>query len=139
MLSLFRRNKKSARIGLMVSDYAVIAILINGKAMEQPQLRVLVNEAISPERTLEHCLNAFGELIKKESLVGASCHCVLHGKDYQLLLLENPSVPEEELREAVRWKIKDLIDSDIDKVAVDVFHQPDKNMIYTVVAQKNTH
>jgi MSHA biogenesis protein MshI len=43
---------------------------------------------------------------------------------YRLLLVEAPEVPKEELRSALRWRIKDLIDFHIDDAVIDVFDMP---------------
>lgn len=43
---------------------------------------------------------------------------------YSLLQIEPPEVPETELREAVRWQIKDLIDFSLEESVVDVFSVP---------------
>jgi MSHA biogenesis protein MshI len=45
----------------------------------------------------------------------------LEPADYQILLVEPPKVPPDELRAAIRWKIKDLIEYHIDDATVDVF------------------
>ena len=69
------------------------------------------------------------------------CHCVglVNLEDYSLVLVEAPAVEPEEMRAAIRWRIKDLIDFDIDNAVVDVFDVPESksgraNMVYGVVA-----
>jgi MSHA biogenesis protein MshI len=49
------------------------------------------------------------------------CTTLLEPADYQILLVEPPKVPPDELRAAIRWKIKDLIEYHIDDATVDVF------------------
>jgi MSHA biogenesis protein MshI len=49
---------------------------------------------------------------------------VLSPDEYQLHLVESPDVPDSELRDAVRWRIRDLIDFPIDEAAIDVFDMP---------------
>ena len=44
--------------------------------------------------------------------------------DYQLLMVEAPEVPPAELRAAIRWRIRDLIDFHIDDAVLDVFDVP---------------
>ena len=60
--------------------------------------------------------------------------------DYQLLLVEAPDVESTELRAAIRWRIKDLIDFHIDDAVVDVVEIPGQDrgrarMMYVVVAR----
>lgn len=54
----------------------------------------------------------------------ASFRLVLNPDEYQLHLVESPDVPDSELREAVRWRIRDLIDFPVDEAAIDVFDMP---------------
>ena len=49
---------------------------------------------------------------------------VLDPDSYRLLLVEAPDVPADELRAAVRWRVKDLIDFHVDDAVIDVFEMP---------------
>jgi MSHA biogenesis protein MshI len=52
------------------------------------------------------------------------CNCVLGPSEYQLLLVDTPDVPASELREAVRWRIHDLVEIPLDEATIDVFDMP---------------
>src|SRR5204862_6894119 len=52
------------------------------------------------------------------------CTTVLAQADYQMLLVEAPNVKREELKAAVRWRIKDMIDYPVDGATVDVLDVP---------------
>jgi len=52
------------------------------------------------------------------------CTTVLDASEYSLLLTEAPDVPPDELRAAIRWRVKDLIDFHINDAALDVFDLP---------------
>jgi len=70
------------------------------------------------------------------------CTTVLDGNDYTLLLTEAPDVPADELRSAIRWRIKDLIDFHVDDATLDVFdvttpNAPGKTRSMYVVAARN--
>ncbi len=81
-----------------------------------------------------------GHFVHKHKIAKRLCHVILGPKDYQLLLVEAPDVPEDDLREAIRWKIKDLISMPVEKAVVDVFSLPKdankaaKRMVYAVVS-----
>ncbi len=67
---------------------------------------------------------------------------VLDGSQYELLLVEAPRVEASELRSAVRWKIKSLIDFHIDDAVIDVFEIPGQenrpqgqSMMYVIAAR----
>ena len=58
-----------------------------------------------------------------------NCLAVLGHGDYQFVSVEAPAVPAEELKVAVRWKLKDMIDFPVDLATVDVLSIPaDKAM-----------
>jgi MSHA biogenesis protein MshI len=53
---------------------------------------------------------------------------VLGGSQYQILSVEAPNVPPDELRTAVRWRLKDMLDFHIDDATIDVLDIPlDRN------------
>ena len=68
-------------------------------------------------------------------------NALLDFDDYQLLLVEAPDVRPDELRSAVRWRLKDLINFHIDDAIIDVFEIPDQRhqnrnrMMYAVAAR----
>jgi MSHA biogenesis protein MshI len=52
------------------------------------------------------------------------CSALLQPGDYQMQLVEAPSVPADELKAAVRWKLKDLLDYPVDAATIDVADVP---------------
>jgi MSHA biogenesis protein MshI len=49
--------------------------------------------------------------------------------EYQLLSVEAPNVPPDELRTAIRWRLKDMLDYHIDDATIDVLDVPaEKNV-----------
>ncbi|HEV7817023.1 MAG TPA: agglutinin biogenesis protein MshI [Janthinobacterium sp.] len=56
------------------------------------------------------------------------CATVLGGGEYQMLSVDAPNVPADELKTAVRWRLKDMLDFHIDDATIDVLDIPvDKN------------
>lgn len=47
---------------------------------------------------------------------------LLDPADYQMLKVDTPSVPQEELKAAARWQIKELVDADVAELTLDVMH-----------------
>lgn len=57
-----------------------------------------------------------------------SCSNLLSAREYQLLSVEAPNVPAEELKTAIRWRLKDMLDYHVDDATIDVLDVPgDKN------------
>jgi MSHA biogenesis protein MshI len=69
--------------------------------------------------------------------------CVLDPSEYQMLLVEAPDVLPAELKAAVRWRLKDLIDFPVADAVVDVFPIPEAarrtgaKMLYAVAARRH--
>lgn len=52
------------------------------------------------------------------------CLALLPATDYQMLLVEAPNVPALELKTAVRWRIKDMLDYHVQDATIDVLDIP---------------
>jgi MSHA biogenesis protein MshI len=69
------------------------------------------------------------------------CSTLLAVGEYQLLVVDAPEVPPEELRAAMRWRIGELIDFHIDDAVLDVFDAPpsgpggNRHQLFVVVAR----
>ena len=91
-------NADSLRIAVRSAD---------GSTIEQTA--VLQAETSSPSAS--DWLALIEPFIQKHRLQNRLCNVVLSPADYQLMLVEAPDVPDEEMREAVKWRIKDLINT----------------------------
>jgi MSHA biogenesis protein MshI len=67
---------------------------------------------------------ALRTMMLQSGLQRASFRLTLNPDEYQMHLVESPDVPDSELRDAVRWRIRDLIDFPVDEAAIDVFDMP---------------
>ena len=82
------------------------------------------------------------KMVAELGLAGVPVNLVLHPATCQMLLLDSPDVPAEELRAAMRWRIKDLIAEPLEQVVVDAFALPDdayrgrSRMAYCAVLNK---
>ncbi|HVL01406.1 MAG TPA: hypothetical protein VM553_16430 [Dongiaceae bacterium] len=87
-------------------------------------------------------VEAFDALCQQQSPPALPCHISLSHEFYNLLLVDAPNVPDAELSEAVRWRVKDLIAQPIEKMVVDVFRLPADayrgrmNMLYAALLEK---
>jgi MSHA biogenesis protein MshI len=57
-------------------------------------------------------------------LRGHRCTTLLHHNKYQLVQIEAPQVPIEERREAVRWRIKEMVNFPVEQAGIDVLDIP---------------
>jgi len=89
-------------------------------------------------KSLERVVREFG--VKR-----FRCTTLLKPQEYQILLVEAPAVRPDELKAAVRWRIKDMLDYHIDDATIDVLDvpvpagaAPRAHYMYTVAARNDT-
>jgi MSHA biogenesis protein MshI len=86
---------------------------------------------------------AVGEWLAGDRAEFGKLGTVLDAADYQLLLVESPAVLPAELKAAVRWRMKDLIDFPVEEAVVDVFNIPEParrtgaKMMYAIAAKRD--
>lgn len=73
------------------------------------------------------------------------CTTLLKPQQYHILLVEAPAVKPDELKAAVRWRIKDMLDYHVDDATIDVLDVPvpaaaagRAHNMYTVAARNDT-
>jgi len=138
-LSLLNRAQANGwRVGVMPADReTALAIARTTRSAARPLLR---HCAIHPslEIRAEHVL---APLAHSRELSRAAVSAVLSTDEYQLVQIEAPDVAAEELRGAVRWKLKDLISFPPSEAVIDVFEIPEparyveSRMVYAVAAR----
>jgi MSHA biogenesis protein MshI len=120
-MRFFRKAKKS-------EGWLAIALQADGIAAARmsrvPDAKPMVNVAsFFPGRAKPDALERIGR-----DLHAANCTTVLAGGEYQVLNVESPNVPPDELKTAVRWRLKDMLDFHVDDATIDVLDIPaDKN------------
>lgn len=67
---------------------------------------------------------ALTALARQKKLGAYRCTTLLDTGTYQMLQIDAPAVPAEEMREAVRWQLKEMLDYPVEAAAVDVLDLP---------------
>jgi MSHA biogenesis protein MshI len=114
-----KRDAASAWLAFAVHDDRVDVALVERSADGRAAVRMCDTHATRGAQadTLKRLRGSL-----KASRYG--CTTLLSPGQYQLQLLEAPAVPATELRQAVRWKLKDLLDYPVDAATVDVVNVP---------------
>lgn len=90
---------------------------------EKPRVVVCATHPF-PENSSE----AWRKLAKTLHLARKRCHVLLAASEYQLMQVDAPNVPAAELKQAVRWKLKDMLNYPLEQATVDVIDiPPDQN------------
>ena len=84
-------------------------------------------------------MDAFMQRLQALGLKGFDARIMLRPEQYQLLQIDTPAVPPEELRAAARYQIRDMINSHVDDVTLDVMRvgdeqQKGKSHLFVVAA-----
>lgn len=134
-----RGQRHSSRVGLgLTDDFLSLAELQSDDGA--PYLRQCSRISLGNDRALKDLL---ADHVSEMGLRGAPCNALLSARDYNLYLVEAPAVEESEVRDAVRWKVKDLLDIPLEEAVIDVFPVPEdafqgrSRMLYVVAAQKS--
>ena len=128
-------GKKPGQVGIeMLASGFGIAVRPSDNQGLQHVAMIQSDPDISPQSQLN-------EFVQKHGLAKRSCYVVLPADAYQMVLIEAPDVPDNELREAVRWKAKDVLTIPVEQAAIEVFDLPKdgsrsgKRMVYVVAAE----
>lgn len=119
-MDLFQKKKKTAGwvVVCLQSDSIYIAS-IKHPPSAKPVVELAACFALDapPAAVLE-------KLAKELHLERYNCINLMTASEYQILSVEAPNVPPDELKTAIRWRLKDMLDFHIDDATVDVLDVP---------------
>lgn len=80
-------------------------------------------------------------IVRERDLRNVPCTGLLRSGDYSLVLLDALALPASEIRGAVRWQLRDLIDFPAEEAVIDVFDVPEPDggtarRMYAVAARR---
>ncbi len=132
--------KKSEAIGVEFNANGIAFAHVQRDAGQLPHLKHA--EFLPNEATDKVDIDRLQERLAALGLQGLPCNLALNNENYQLLLVEAPAVPEAELVDALRWRIKDLINFPVSDAIIDAFLLPEecsrggKKMAYVAVVKR---
>ena len=120
MFSLFKKKSKAQEVGLEIRSSGIALAVTNGNVDGQKRIKHCeFKECNAAERA-----DMLESLVDEHDLAGAICRVVLPAEQYRVYPIEKPKVEENELVDAVRWKLKDLLDYDVNDAVLDVYDFP---------------
>ncbi|MGQ0651583.1 MAG: agglutinin biogenesis protein MshI [Betaproteobacteria bacterium] len=116
--ALFRRSEQKGWLAAALGDGSVRVVHI--RRHERPAVHLM------EERRWDRAdAKGLEKVARKMRLAGYRCTTMLPASQYQILLTEAPpGVRREELKSAVRWRIKDMIDFPVNDATIDVLEIP---------------
>lgn len=136
-------SQKGKESGLLVYGFAtdgVCAARVTRMPAGKPvvDLALFFSSAVSVSPAL---LEKLGKDLQAVQYRNAT---LLGAREYQMLAVESPNVQADELRAAVRWRLKDMLDFHIDDATIDVLdipvdkHATVRNNQMFAIAARNT-
>jgi len=86
---------------------------------------------------ISELVKTLSDMISKHNLQASTCHVVLSNQQYQLLQIDKPSVPDNEIASTLPFIAKEFINESIDSVVFDYFSVPNQNKINLVYCAKS--
>ena len=139
MFTLFSKKQPGTLTGIVSGPNGVAVASVRHQGKTGASLQSCTFEPVSADGS-----DLQTQILKGRGLGRQQCSTLLDIGDYQLLVVDAPEVPPQELRAAVRWQIQDLIDFHIDDAVLDVFDAPPggpagtRKQMYVVVARAAT-
>lgn len=127
-------------VGLEISSTGIAFAVLERVAGQLPRL-LHVEHLPAAEQPAQQLRERLGTL----GYQGLPCRALMARGSYQFLLTDAPNVPAEELGDALRWRIKDLINMPVNEAVVDAFFLPDSctragnRLSYAAVARHNSN
>ncbi len=139
-LKLFKRNNRDAGWVAVVLSNKGVHIAQVKHAGVRPQVMQCSFHPLS-----EVSATALEKVGKDVHLDSLRLTTLLSANEYQLMMVEAPNVPVEELKTAIRWKIKDSLNYHVDDATIDVLQIPTNKYgadrpqsLYAVAASNET-
>lgn len=129
------KPRSHTRTHAVLSSYlsGVAALLVQD---EGEKVRV---QAFSCRENLPISADALNQVASEAGVKDAPLIALLEHDHYQTVMVEAPSVPDDEIKSAIRWKVKDLLNFHIDDAVLDHLPVPGGGgrppSLYVVAAQ----
>jgi MSHA biogenesis protein MshI len=118
-MRFFRKNKKTdGWLAFAFDSDGIAAASVTRTAEGKPAVGLA---AFFPGEPSAESLEKAGKDIAAD---GFLCSTLLAGGEYQILSVEAPNVAPDELKTAVRWRLKDMLDFPVNDATIDVLDIP---------------
>ncbi|WMW79365.1 agglutinin biogenesis protein MshI [Undibacterium cyanobacteriorum] len=139
-MGLFSKSKQNAEnIAICLGHDGLYCAIVQHDSALKPILRYL---SFFPGTEANHT-TLLERLMREAPVKGKPVSMLLKQGEYQILAIEALNVPETELRSAVKWRVKDMLDFPVGEATVDVLKIPGdpaaggRNQSSMVVVAKN--
>ncbi len=121
MVGLFSSAKQNNQIGLDFQSGGVAVVEVQSGKKRAGRL---LHSEFLPSIGQQAQALALESWVTENRQQKSSCVCLLADDDYDVYQIEKPQVEATELKQALGWCIKDLIDYDVDSAVIDSYPMP---------------
>ena len=137
-MKLFSKKKSPGWFALRTSAIGTcVTHVIHSEAKPTVEFSAIQQESLKDDHAVK-------SMAAKLSMANLHCSLLLAQNEYQLFQIEKPNVPAEELKQAISWKLKDMIDYPVDQATIDVIDIPSdpnnanrQSYVYAVAAKNS--
>lgn len=139
MLRFRKKNNKSK--GLVAVHILPEGVALASVSFSGTQRKLTAATFVAVSDPLNN-LNSVATAVSDAGMEDSRCSLVLSPGEYQLVLIEAPEVPKEELKEALLWRVKDMIQYSTEDAVIDYIELPEDafkgrgKMLYVVAADR---
>jgi MSHA biogenesis protein MshI len=136
---LKKKQNSGWRAGVVPGERETALAIVQSRKGQRPLLRHCAAHPLIEIRP-EHVLMPLNHA---RELANTKVSGVIRAEEYQLLQVEAPEVQPAEMRAAVRWKVRDVVNFPINDAVIDVFEIPDQSryvqtrMVFVVAARND--
>lgn len=109
-----KKNNNKGRVGLGFTDKFVSVVVLSSVAEGKP--KVTLAKVLQTNLLKDTDLK---QLVAHTSLKSLPCNVVLNTENYQILQVDKPNMPENEIKSSLKWKVKELINYQVEHASVD--------------------
>jgi len=116
---LFAKSTSKKLFGISLRQNSVAYCCVAQKATEKRNLSYCKEMPLMAS----DYIHTLAELSNQEDLQG-QCQLVLSASQYNIIQVDRPNVPENEIAAALKWQIKDLVPCAPENMVIDYFYGP---------------
>ena len=139
MFSLFKSVGASLTGGIAIGENQITAVLVSCRGSQYELIDAISLEDDSEQPSIE----TLTKIRKQLKLKTTPTTYVMGPRDYSIIQVDAPKVPDEEVKAALKWQIRDLIDIPVSDISLDTFEIPasgldrSNKMLNVIVAKKS--
>lgn len=117
----FQKNQSKAVTALRYSKHTTYIAKVIQKENAKPFVEIADKQDLDIENEKD-----IKQLVKQYQLNKSPVTYLLESEDHNLVQIEKPRVDEQELKEASRWALQDLVNTPVEDLTIDIIDIPKK-------------